>query len=164
MACDCFDCDCTEYLEISGVPLAGPAWMIEDLTGLLDFPAIRGSNRLVPHLPGRVGHPRRVDETRIVLPFLINGCCDQSGTPFADHRIGFQTNLAYLWTNVFDPSDPDDVVTGTRQAIWHQADGGTATADVHVGSPLQLGLLFSTGNSKVLTATLELTVDAGVFA
>lgn len=124
-----------EYLEISTVPLATPAWRILDLSPLWDGPQVRGDDLLIPGTAGVLTQPRRATVTRKVLPIAIFGEQDWEGNVYADPFTGVRTNLDYLYTNVFAPVGTGD---GTRAATHHLKSGATRTANIIVLSPLDV--------------------------
>jgi hypothetical protein len=145
-----------EYLEISSVPFATPAWRITDLTSLFDGPDVKGGDRDLPHGVA-VAYPRRATITVVDLPLVVFGASDQDGVAYADAREGLEANIAYLRANVVDPLTTGD---GTRPAVLHQFSGATLSADVTVISPLRL----SRFTPVAARGVLRLSIPTGAFA
>ena len=150
------DYGCTGSLSIDGVSLNCPAWDLPDLTDLWLPGAVRGDDRLLPGVVGVKAYKRRVTITQHSLPFLIVGDVDRLGNTYSDPWVGLQTNLAYLRTNVADPTNLTD---GTRTGTLTMPDGTTRTADLHV-----LGIVKGQVLAGRMRATLELSIPGGVFA
>lgn len=121
--------DCMGTLTISGVSLNGPAWMAMNLERLWWQAAVRGEDRLMPGVPGMLPYRRRITETQHDLEFFVCGDCNQSATTFGDGLIGVQTNLDFLWANVFSPINSNP---GTRVATLLMPNGASRSANVHV--------------------------------
>lgn len=145
----------TEYLEIASTPLATPAWRITSLVPLWASADVRGTDRLLPGAAGVRPNRRRPTVTRYALNMVIWGDRSREGTPYADVRIGLDTNIEALHAAIVDPPGTD---TGTRAAVWHTADGSTRTADVHV-----LGLVPRELSPRSVRATLQLSIPTGRF-
>lgn len=146
----------TRYLEISGISMSiVGAWMLIDYTPLLQDAEQRGDDRLVPHLPGRIAHPRRRDRTAVVLPMEIYGDNDQTGAAHANQVDGLEANIAYLNANVVAPVSTGD---GTRAAVLH-LPAGNRNANVHV-----VGLGLSRTSPTTARASLKLNIPTGRFA
>lgn len=146
----------TEYLEINGVPLATPAWEIVDLSPLWEGAEVRGADRLLPGVIGVRPYRRRATVTVKALRMVIYGDKNLDGVVQADVRLGLWNNIAYLRTNVVDPTN---VGNGTRTAILRAPGGITRSGPVHVLSPLKLGA--DLGPTSV-RAVLELSIPGGV--
>lgn len=120
---------CHGTLTIDGVEMVeNPAWSMLDLSALLWSPEQRGTDLPLPRgtiLP----RPRRLDTTVLPFPFVVVGSVDLDGDAYADPYVGLQTNLAYLMSNVLEPTLVGD---GTRTAVWTTPSGATVTAEVHV--------------------------------
>ena len=147
----------TEYLEIGGVPLATPAWVIVDLTPMWEGSEVRGRDRLLPGVAGVKARKRRATVTPKSLHMLIFGERDQDNGVYADPRAGLWTNIAYLRTNVVDPYSTGN---GTRTAILHAPGAVTRTGAVHVISPLRLTKL----GTITARAVLQLSIPGGALA
>lgn len=124
-------------LTIEGVSLSTPAWCLPDLSALWEPRDFRGSNRLIPGLNGRKPYKRRLDETRLSLPLLVVGFCDQSGTPYDEMGVpfnqGLETNIRYL-QEAFGLDDPALLPSGnsTLTAVFTLPSGNTRTGLVQV--------------------------------
>jgi hypothetical protein len=142
-----------EYLEIASVPLATPAWRITSLTPLRSSAPRRGSNRVLPHAPGRRAQRRRVDEAVVALEMVIWGDRNRENTAYGSVRVGLQTNWDALHAALVDDPGGDS----TRTAVWHRASG-TLTAPVQV-----LGLIARDLSPRSTRATLQLAIPQGRF-
>lgn len=114
----------TEYVEVSSVPLATPAWRVVNVSELWQGPEVRGDDRLVPLVDGVVPYPRRPDVTVRTLRVHIFGDYDHEGNAHTDGRAGLWANIAYLRDNVADPVTSGD---GTRPIVVHLPDGDVTT-------------------------------------
>lgn len=148
------DITAAEYLEVNDVPLATPAWRILDLSALFGSPALRGSDDLIPGVAGVIPNPRRITVTTLALPMAIFGERDREGVAHPSVREGLMLNIDELLAQVAEPATGD----GTVEAVWHRADGGTLTADVHV-----LGLPIRSLGPTAALATLQLSIPQGRF-
>lgn len=145
----------TYYLELNAVPLATYAWEIPDLSPLLDSPAIRGSDRLLPQLPGVRPYPRVVTATIITLPLDVVGDVDEDGDPYTDVFEGLITNMAYLNANLGLAETGD----GTVPAVFYRGDLNSLTADVTF-----LGFKgTSTKGKNLIRTTFDISVPAGAW-
>lgn len=145
----------SEYLEIDGVPLATPAWEVAagGLLPLLQGPAIRGTDRLLPGVPGVKARKRRATVTLRSVPMKIFVDVDLDGDPYDDPAEGLTANVDYLRANVADPTNIGD---GTRTATLHLKDGSTRSGAVHVES-LELG----GDDENAVLAVLTLSIPGG---
>lgn len=153
------DYGCTGTLTIDGVLLNTPAWDIPNLARLWIEAAVRGDNRALAGVAaGRRGNPRRYDVTEFDLAFAITGVVNEAGTPYLNEWVGVQTNLATLWTGVFQP-----VTTGrgTRAATLVLPSGTSRVADVQV-EPLTFPN--DINDPAFVEAVIHLTVTSGRFA
>lgn len=147
-----------EWLEIDGIPLATPAWIITDLSELMNGPDVRGEDQIIPGAPGVKPLPRHVHVSLRSLPMVIYGGYDWEGNPYSDGHEGVETNLAYLVENLLLPPGTAD---GTRAAVLHLWNGDIRTGDVHVISPLRTATELGPAG---LRAILELSIPAGYLA
>lgn len=150
------DYGCTGTLTISGVSMNTPAWDCVDLTELWLGGDVRGSDRLLPGVPGVKAYKRRTTVTGYSLPMVLTGEVDRFGTVNGDWWAGLEANIDYLRANVVDPTNLTD---GTRAAVLTMPSGATRTADIHV-----LGLEKGTVLAGVMLATLDISIPDGVFA
>lgn len=127
-----------EYVEINSVPLATPAWEVNDLSPLWDVAGLRGEDRVVPFAEGALPLRRFRDEMRCQIPLTVYGDVDQDGTPQSDARIGLMENLDYLRVNILTPNTVGD---GTWELTLHMPDGSTRTADCFVLPPFQMSII-----------------------
>ena len=91
-------------LTINSVSMHTPAWSVLDLTPLwMPVTTYRGENVVIPGASGRRAQPYRFDEGRYTLPFTVIGAVNLSGVAYSNPWVGLQTNLSYLFSNVFTP-------------------------------------------------------------
>lgn len=134
------------------------AWKILNLNTLMDGPAIRGSDRLLPGAAGVRARKRRADVTVHSMELIVTGITTSAGVRNADFAAGLWINLKYLRDNVTDPYSTGD---GTRSATLYLPDGTTQTASVHC-STLQTQPVDQ--SSYYVKATFDLSIPAGSFA
>lgn len=150
---------CTGVLTIGSTSMNNIAWDITDLTDLWFTVEQRGDDRLLPGATGAIPYRRRLAPARHDLTILIVGDVNESGTPFADAKVGLRTNLATLYTNVIAPTGATD---GTRAATLTVPGASNRTASIHV-----LGLVkqrqFIGSVSAAMEATLQISIPAGRF-
>lgn len=149
------------FVVIGGVQLAACWVMCENVWVLERSMEIRGSDRLVPHLPGTRPKPRRATVTKETLGLVVTGEVTLGCAASTDPEADLDANMAYLRAQAVDPADAGGFnlnTDGTRDAELHLADGGVAVTTVHTG-PLHIG-------SKVAHAyvcTLDLSFPFGGF-
>lgn len=148
----------TTWLTVNGVDLATHAWLITDLSDLLNDGRVRGSDRVMPHADGVRAFRRRRTARVATFPLMIWGGYDVDGVVQADPVQGAIDHMVYLSDNLGIGYDVGD---GTVPAVWHLPDGSTLEADVHV-----LGLIGTTdlGEEGVLRTTLDISIPSGRFA
>lgn len=157
---------CEGTLTIGGVSMNTPAWSVQgDDTGqggllaLWIYTEQRGEDRLIPGVAGVIPYRRRETVTRHDLRLLVVGDVDQAGTPYADATEGLATNLAYLESNVIQPTNATD---GTRAATLSVPGLSARSANIHV-----LGLVpqrHHLGSSAaIFVGTLQISIPAGRF-
>lgn len=117
----------TEYVEIDGIPLATPAWETNDLSELWDIATILGELPNVPYRRGVIPFRRALGGKAFSLPITILGAEDPDGVPYANPRVGLQTNRDIFLRDIIRPPRID-TITGTRTLRYHQADGSTILA------------------------------------
>lgn len=150
---------CLGSLTISTESLATPAWDIPDLTSLWFSAGRRGDSIVMPGADGRRSNPSRLDEIEVDLLFLVNGEVDRLGTPYSDAWEGLETNLEYLWTNVFVPIDNG---RGTRPAVLTLPSAATRNADVRTDPLVLVG--DGIDDPTYVEFNLTLTITSGRFA
>ena len=114
----------------------------------------RGSDLLVPGVPGVVPNPRRPTVIKHILQLVLDGHYDSDGVLQANPHAQVRQNIAEIKT----ATAPVTTGEGTRLVTWTRPEGAVA-ADCHVG-PLRIGARIS---DSVLRATLDLSVPAGAF-
>lgn len=158
--------DCDQRLTVNGIIIGEtitdtPRWQIQSFADILHR-EIRGDDRQVPYLAGRVPYPRRLDRTRMQFPMIIHGDYDAAGSPVAEAGWAQQrvTNVEALLT-AWEPGAAGMSATdGTCTATWRRPDGSTKSATVHILLPLALG---DPGNTRFYRTVLELSVPTGKF-
>lgn len=141
------------YLEINSIPLATYAWEIPDLSALLDSPALRGADVLIPGVAGVVPNRRRTTVTVYTFPLDVVGDLDEDGTPSDDPNEGVNEHMAYLNANLGLAAGGD----GTVPAEFHRGDLPSWTADVHF-----LGFKGSQKQGEFLVrTTFDISVPSG---
>lgn len=144
-----------EWLEIDGFSLSTPGWTHTSLAELLADADLRTGSRVVPLAAGELSYQTRIGMSRRNVPLKIYGDVDELGAPYANGRLGVETNLAKIQAAVTAPAPAYD---GTRQGILHLAIG-TRSARVKVISPLT-PVPFS---PTIYSAVLELELPYGAF-
>lgn len=93
----------TGALTLGAVLMHGDAWCCYgDLTPLWMETRLRGSDAVVPGIPGEDERPHEFAATEHSLALAIAGHVDQAGTPYADPWDGAVANLEYLLANLVD--------------------------------------------------------------
>lgn len=143
-----------EYVTIGGVPLATPAWRVENISELWQTADVDGSDTPIPGAHGARPNPRWRRPTRRQLQLFIFGDAKRDGTPIANSRKGVWDNVADLRTSIVTAPNTTD---GTRAMVVHLS--GTTTTlvgDVHVES-----LAWSPFSPGILAATIDISIPAG---
>lgn len=146
---------CDGNLHIASISARTYQWCALELFKLWEYGTRRGSNRVIPGMPGSIAYRRRLAETTLSLPFVIDGRVDAGGQPVADPWTEFETVYDYLvnaW--VADPG----TLAGTRAATLTKPSGATKTADIHV-----LALTLDDVAQACADCTLEIAIPAGRF-
>lgn len=131
------------------------AWNILNVQVLWIGNAVRAGNTIVAYDRGRLALPYRVDEASYQLQMVIDGTYDWLGNPYSDPWIGLETNVEYLWDNVFIPPDAP---TATYPATLEMPSGEVRVADVQP----RVNDLGATGTPTFVT-TMILVVPHGRF-
>jgi hypothetical protein len=145
----------SEWVDVGGVPLATPAWTLENLQDLWSGPVTRGTDLVIPEARGQRPYPRRIDAWRLTLNVAVYGDLAWDGTAHSDPRAGLWANIAHLRANAFDPPGTGD---GTRPLVLHLPDGSTLDATTTV----ERFVVGSAINWFSLRATVDLVIPAGV--
>jgi hypothetical protein len=138
------------YIELNSIPLATPAWEVNDLSELLDVGRVRGSDVVMPGARGARPFRRRHTVVTRTLPMIVFGEKDIEGAAVADPVQGAINHMLYLADNLgigIAGIDGD----GTVDLIWHLPDATVLTAVVHV-----LGMI---GTRDVAPGVLRTTID-----
>lgn len=125
----------TRYATVNSVPLDTYGWRV--IAGgydeLLDTPALRGDDLVMPGAAGVRAYPRVIDVTTVSIGMVINGKKNEAGTPYADPIAGMLTNRDYLEANLGIADDAADATRGTVPFTFVRAGAlSTLTADVTV--------------------------------
>jgi hypothetical protein len=147
----------SEYVEIDGVPLQTPAWLVTNLYTLWSGPATRGQDLVLPGVPGVRPYRRRATATRRTLEMVVYGHVDWAGGAYSDLREGLQANIDHL-RQATDPVVSTSA--GTRTALLYMPDSSIRSANVQVEA-FELG--GGLGSFATL-ATMDLTIVDGFTA
>lgn len=158
--------DCEGVLTIGGISMNRAAWAVvgdeQGQGGLLPLWVAteqRGSDRLIPGAAGLIPYRRRETATVHDLRILVVGDVNGAGSPVTNSAEGLAANLAYLETNVIQPTNLTD---GTRSASLTIPGQTTRTASIHVlGLVPQVYRLNSAGS--IFIGTLQISIPAGRF-
>ena len=158
--------DCEGTLTIGGISMNRLAWGVfgdeEGQGGLLPLwfqTEQRGQDRLLPGATGVIAYRRRETVTQHELRILVVGDVDSAGAAVSDHAEGLAANLAYLESNVIQPTNLTD---GTRAATLTVPGQATRSANIHVlGLVPQSYRLASAGS--LFIGTLQISIPSGRF-
>lgn len=103
------------YGEVNSTPLETYGWRTFG-TGydeLLNCPALRGENLVLPGAKGRRPYPRVGDETPVSIPLLVNGATNPDGTPYDKPLSGLLANRDLLRASIGVLASGDGTVTFT---------------------------------------------------
>jgi hypothetical protein len=112
-----------ESATIGGIPLAAggsvyeAAWMALDFSDVKRSLEKRGSDVLIPGVPGVVRNPRRPTVSRRLIPILILGAHDSDGNPHADPAAGVDLNLFEFQTLVVETTGLLPLVLSLRSMV-----------------------------------------------
>lgn len=112
-----------DWGELNSIPLETYAW--RTITGgydeLLNTPALRGEDLVMPGAAGRRPYPRILDATTVSIPMLLTGEFDEDGNPTTNPRAALLFHRDYLRANLglAADGDPDD---GTVPFVLHRND------------------------------------------
>lgn len=121
----------TTYVEIDGLELATPAWLVTNLSALRGaMVGLRGEDLPVPYADGALPVRRWVDSQIKQLPFVVFGFKDKDGVVFADQQQGLQANLDELQQALVTPVHWTDA--GTKPLRLHLPDGSIRAGDCQV--------------------------------
>ena len=146
----------TLYLSIGTVNFATPAFDVKNIETLLDGPDVRGTNRTIPLNAGVRPYKKRATVSRRLLHIQIYGDRTRTGSATSSMTQGLIDNIALLR----QVTDPVSSGNGTQVGTLHYPAGGTATASLHVISPLQLNAV----SHRLVNAILTLDLVNGSFA
>lgn len=122
------------YATINGVALDTYAWRVVDsgYDELLNTPALRGDDMILPTASGRRAYTRVIDATVVSIPLLVIGGYDQDGVPKTDPVKGMLEHRAYLRSNLGLPGATGiDANRGTVPMVFVRGTGlGNLTGQV----------------------------------
>lgn len=147
------DQNCDGGLTIASISARTSQWYVLELFKLWEYGSRRGSNKVIPGVPGSIAYRRRLAETSMSLPFIIDGRVDAGGTPVANPWSNFDTIYEYLvgaW--VADPG----TTAGTRASVLTRPSGATKSAAIHV-----LALTINDVVQACADCSLEIAIPAG---
>lgn len=140
------------YLELNTIPLDTFAWRCLSYDDILNGPAVRGDDLVMPTAIGQRPYPRRIDRSVVALSMLVIGQYDEDGAeqadPFAtmfEHRDYLRANLglglesgdgtvpATFYRGSLDPLEGD--VTVLAMAEWQVLGRGDATFRLDLSIP-----------------------------
>lgn len=137
---------CPENGWIDGVPLAagvGPgrfAWMATDLADLRRPADLRGTDTLLPEVPGVIVNPRRPTVSTRLVTMIFAGDCDSDGAPGlpADQQVW--VNLALFQSLVIEPpgGDPRRTVAVTHGALQWTGHLVVESFDIRERGPAEI--------------------------
>lgn len=162
------DYDFEGTLSIASFSMNRPAWWIGgDETGeggllqLITGGDRRGDDRIIPHVSGRKGYPRRLDATRYDLTLWVTGDVTSTGVAASNSQTELATNLALIRSTLFESASP--ATDGTLAASLTIVGWGTKTANIHMLGLQQQRYNMWTDQS-IWQGTLQISVPAGRFA
>lgn len=134
-------------LTISSQSMMTYGWCVTDVTPLLSPAGHRGSSVKIPGAPGRIGMPRRKDETTYQLPMLIDTRVTRTGAATASPAAGLIANVQALESLA---TGPVSTGTGTRAVVLGSLSGSA-----------YVGLTLGDEEGDVFRAVLTLTFPLG---
>jgi hypothetical protein len=107
------------YLIVNDIPLDTYGWQVIEggYDDLLNTPALRGSDLVMPQAAGVRPYPRVKTVTAVSISMMVVGELDEDGMPIADPVVGMFTHRDYLAENLGIAEDGDPT-TGTVPAVW----------------------------------------------
>lgn len=158
-------------LTLNGVSFNTPAWSVGgdemgegSLLQLWGLMAERfGEDRRLPNANGVIAYPKFITVTPYDLRILVIGDVNSSGVPYADDRVGLQTNMNSIKAVI---DTVDDGTSGTVTATLTRFTGSPITAPVHVkGLRHERSSLSPDGyGGSYLVGTLQLSIPTGRLA
>lgn len=141
-----------EYISIDGLPLSTAAWETEDIASILDGPATRGNDLIIPTKYGALARRRVLQPREIVIPLTVNGWYDSDGGLHVDPRVGLLANLDELKKHM---APQYTTLEGTRRLLWEDASGDIyREADIHVSPSIQVSSLGPNAARVVISAVI----------
>lgn len=151
------------HLVVNGIPLDTYAWRVIEggYDDLLNTPALRGGDLVMPGARGVRAYPRIITVTPASISMMIDGSVDEDGVATADAVDGMFTHRDYLRENLGIADDAADADRGTVPATWVR--GSTLPemdADITV-----LGIFdWRTYEGGFATCRLDLLIPDGEFS
>lgn len=110
------------YGQLNGVLLETYAWRTvgSGYDELLNTPALRGSDLVMPGAQGRRPYQRIIDATTVSIPMTITGLTDQDGNATANPKAALLWHRDYL-RNHLGLAD-DAAADGTVTFVFHRDD------------------------------------------
>jgi hypothetical protein len=130
------------------------AWTATDLAPVRWSAQLRGSSTILPGVPGVVPNPRRVTESRRLIPFSIFGDCNPDGTAGIHPDEQVWVNLDQFVGAIVDPKSGSplrDLVIDTLTLRW---EGDIVVEDFTYGAK----------GAGWLSAVLDVSIPAGRLA
>jgi len=148
--------DRDEYITINSVQLAlDGAWRIIDPTPFLAEGRYRGRDRVVPGTAGAVKRARVLGPLGVVAAMHVFGVKDETGTTYADQRLGLRDNIAYLRGQLLPPYGSNSVT------IVHTFSDAATRSGTCIVNELRVASTFEFGAGKAAVVTLDVTVLEG---
>jgi len=149
--------DRDEYVTINSVELAlDGAWHLIDPTPFLAEGPFRGRDRLVPGSAGAAARPRVLGPLNLVAELRVFGVKNQSGTPYADERLGLRANMEYLRANLLPPYSPGNTVP-----IVHTFSDAATREGTCIVNEMRVVSSFEFAAGRASVVALDLTVIEG---
>ena len=142
---------CHGTLTLGGVSMNNKAWASLNNFVLWNSANRRGSNTVIPEVPGVYAHPRRKTETSRTLECLVIGDCNTAGAPHANRSAGLATNWLTLKNGLLSWTG------STVTASLLLPNGSTISGPVQIVDS-ELG---STDAEGALTFTLDINLVNG---
>lgn len=122
------------YATVNSVPLDTYGWRViaGGYDALLETPAVRGRDLVMPGAQGVRPYPRYIDAWQVSIGLVVDGKFTENGTPNANPVKGMFENRDYLEANLGIADDAADTVRGTVAFTLVRSGLATKTADVVV--------------------------------
>lgn len=146
-------------LTIDSIVMVEARWQVINLHELWLPSNVRGSDRVLPGVPGVIPYRRRRTVTERTLEMYIDGRVNEEDEVICDGAsaaawAGLESHIKYLRQYVVDPTNIGD---GTRTAVLTYPSGTTATGQIHV-----LGLTLGSVRNGRAAAAMTISIPNGV--